>query len=184
MCKLRSTWSHSFPVLVSRSLQVSLLASQLMESAAGGEPCGEPAISNDSHHVSLVQWTTCLLPATSYTGSNPLWGLMWNRDSPVSDVSLQAFKFLMTWSFQPYASYRLSGPILDWEIVILILNWIGWGQSWPCWLWPQIAGKLIKYFIFQKISFPEEHLAKSFFTFNKTSKWHFDAHFNNITSKV
>jgi hypothetical protein len=29
------------------------------ESAAGGEPCGEPAISHDSHHVSLVQWTTC-----------------------------------------------------------------------------------------------------------------------------
>ncbi len=28
-----------------------------MESPAGGEPCGEPAISHDSHHVSLVQWT-------------------------------------------------------------------------------------------------------------------------------
>jgi hypothetical protein len=27
------------------------------ESAAGGEPCGEPAISHDSNHVSLVQWT-------------------------------------------------------------------------------------------------------------------------------
>ncbi len=27
------------------------------ESAAGGEPCVEPAISQDSHHVSLVQWT-------------------------------------------------------------------------------------------------------------------------------
>jgi hypothetical protein len=33
-----------------------------MESAAGGEPCGEPAISLHSHHVSLVQWTTRLLP--------------------------------------------------------------------------------------------------------------------------
>jgi hypothetical protein len=50
-------FSHSFPVPVSRSLQVSLLASQPTESAAGGEPCGEPAISHDSHHVSLVQWT-------------------------------------------------------------------------------------------------------------------------------
>jgi hypothetical protein len=49
--------SHSFPVPVSRSLQVSLLASQLTESAAGGKPCGEPAISHNSHHVSLVQWT-------------------------------------------------------------------------------------------------------------------------------
>ncbi len=27
------------------------------ESAGGGEPCGEPAISLDSHHISLVQWT-------------------------------------------------------------------------------------------------------------------------------
>ncbi len=50
--------------------------------------CGEPAIFHDSHHVSLVLWTTCLLPATRDTGSNPLGGLMWNRDSPVSDVSL------------------------------------------------------------------------------------------------
>ncbi len=49
--------SHSIPVPVSRSLQVSLLASQPTESAAGGESCGEPAISHDSYHVSLVQWT-------------------------------------------------------------------------------------------------------------------------------
>ncbi len=90
MCKPRSTWSHSFPVPVSHSLQVSLLASQPTESAAGGEPCGEPAISHDSHHVSLVQWNTCLLPATRDTGSNPLGGLMWNRDSPVSVVLLQS----------------------------------------------------------------------------------------------
>ncbi len=45
---------------------------------------GEPAISHD---VSLVQWTTCLLPATRDSGSNPQGGLMWNRDSPVSVVS-------------------------------------------------------------------------------------------------
>ncbi len=38
--------------------------------------CGEPAISHDSYHVSLVQWTTCLLPTTRDTGSNPLGGLM------------------------------------------------------------------------------------------------------------
>ncbi len=49
--------SHSIPVPVSCSLQVSLLASQPTESAARGEPCGEPAISHDSHHVSPVQWT-------------------------------------------------------------------------------------------------------------------------------
>ncbi len=35
--------------------------------------CGEPAISLHSHHVSLVQWTTRLLPITSDPGSNP-WG--------------------------------------------------------------------------------------------------------------
>jgi hypothetical protein len=36
----------------------------------GGERCGEPAISFYSHHVSLVQWTTCLLPVTRDPGSN------------------------------------------------------------------------------------------------------------------
>ncbi len=36
--------------------------------------CAEPAISDNSHHVSLVQWTTCLLPTTRDTGSNPLGG--------------------------------------------------------------------------------------------------------------
>ncbi len=79
-----------FFVPVSRSLQVWLLASQPTESAAGGEPCGEPAISLHSHHVSLVQWTTCLLPITRDPVQIPRGVLMWNRDSPVSDVSLQS----------------------------------------------------------------------------------------------
>ncbi len=43
-----------FSCPVSRSLQVSLPASQPTKSAAGGEPCREPAISLHSHHVSLV----------------------------------------------------------------------------------------------------------------------------------
>jgi hypothetical protein len=38
------------------------------------EVCGEPAISLQSHHVSLVQWTTCLLPVTRDPGLNPQWG--------------------------------------------------------------------------------------------------------------
>jgi hypothetical protein len=38
-------------------------------------------------------WTTCLLPATRDSGSNPLGGLMWNRDSPVSDVLLQIYEY-------------------------------------------------------------------------------------------
>ncbi len=40
----------------------------------GGEPCGEPAIPLHSHHVSLVQWTTRLLPIARDPGSNPLGG--------------------------------------------------------------------------------------------------------------
>ncbi len=56
----------------------------------GGEPCGESAISLHSHHVSLVQWTTRLLPVMRDTGSNRRGVLMWNRDSPVSIVLLQA----------------------------------------------------------------------------------------------
>jgi hypothetical protein len=39
-----------------------------------GEPCGEPAISLHSHHVSLVQWTTHLLPDTRDMDSKPQGG--------------------------------------------------------------------------------------------------------------
>ncbi len=39
-----------------------------------GEPCGEPPISLHSHHVSLVQWTTRLLPVMRDPGSNPQGG--------------------------------------------------------------------------------------------------------------
>ncbi len=59
----------------------------------GGEPCGEPAISLHSHHVSLLQWTTRLLPVTRDQVQNPWGGLMWNRDSPVSIVSLQYIQY-------------------------------------------------------------------------------------------
>ncbi len=44
--------------------------------------------SLQSHMIlTMSHWSsglTCLLPATRVTGSNPLGGLMWNRDSPVS----------------------------------------------------------------------------------------------------
>ncbi len=53
------------------------------------EPCGEPAISLHSHYVSLVQCTTSLLSIMRDPGSIPREVLMWNRDSPVSIVSLQ-----------------------------------------------------------------------------------------------
>ncbi len=65
------------------------------ELAAGGEPYEKPAISLHSHHVSLVQWTTHLLPVTRYLGSKPLGGLKWNRDSPVSVVSLQTLQDIL-----------------------------------------------------------------------------------------
>jgi hypothetical protein len=48
-----------------------LLASQLTQSAAVGEPYEELAISLHLHHVSLVQWTTGLLPIMRDPGSIP-----------------------------------------------------------------------------------------------------------------
>ncbi len=60
--------------------------------------CGEPAISLHSDHVSLVQWTAHFLPVTRDPGSKPLGGLMWNRDSPVSIVSLHWWPW-HDWSF-------------------------------------------------------------------------------------
>jgi hypothetical protein len=50
--------------------------------------CADSAISLHSHHISLVQWTTRLLPIMRDPGSIPRGVLMWNRDSPVGVVSL------------------------------------------------------------------------------------------------
>ncbi len=50
--------------------------------------CGEPAISQHSYHVSLVQGTTYLLPVMRDPGSIPRGVLTWNWDSSVSVVSL------------------------------------------------------------------------------------------------
>jgi hypothetical protein len=88
------TWSHTASVPVSRSLQVLLPASQLTQSAAGGEPCGELAISLHSYTVPLVQWSTWLLPGMRDLGLTPRGVFMWNRDSPVSVVSLHVHNFL------------------------------------------------------------------------------------------
>ncbi len=63
-----------------------------------GEPCGEPAISLHSYHVSLVQWTACLLPVRRDPGSNPQGVLMWNWDSPVT-VVLSGYNSLTDSSF-------------------------------------------------------------------------------------
>jgi hypothetical protein len=79
------TWSHT--ALLSQfhaCCKSSFRASQLTQSAAEREPCGEPAISLHSYTVPLVQWSTCLLPVMRGPGSIPRGVLMWNRDSPVS----------------------------------------------------------------------------------------------------
>jgi hypothetical protein len=58
---------------------------------------GSPVESLQSHMIfTMSHWSsglTCLLPATRVTGSNPLGGLMWSRDSPVSVVSLHSVIF-------------------------------------------------------------------------------------------
>jgi hypothetical protein len=67
----------------------------------GDIACWEPAISLHSHHVSLVQWTNPLPPVTRNLGSNPLGGLMWNRDSPARIVSLHWWPWRDWSSLQP-----------------------------------------------------------------------------------
>ncbi len=71
MCKL--TLSHTallsrFQARCTSSFQLYNQQSWLL---GGGEPGGEPAISLTSLHVSLVQWTTRLLPVMRDPGSNP-----------------------------------------------------------------------------------------------------------------
>ncbi len=61
----------------------------------------EPAISLYSYHVSLIQWTSCLLPIMRDPGSIPRGVLKWNRDSPVSIVSLYWWP-RHDWSLWPF----------------------------------------------------------------------------------
>jgi hypothetical protein len=62
--------------------------------------CGEPAISLYSHTVPLVQWSTRLLPVMRDPVQSPGGILMWNRDSPVSIVSLHWWS-RCDWSLWP-----------------------------------------------------------------------------------
>ncbi len=76
--------------------------------------CVEPAISLHSHHVSLVQWTTRLLPVMRDPGSLPSGILMWNCDSPVSVVSLHWWP-RRDWSLWPRlrqaSSWTVTRPL-------------------------------------------------------------------------
>ncbi len=65
------TWSHTaflsrFHARCRSPFHLHILRSLLLE--------GSPVESLQSHHVSLVQWTTCLLPVTRDPGSNPQGG--------------------------------------------------------------------------------------------------------------
>ncbi len=83
--------------------------------------CGEPAISLHSHHVSLVQWATHLLPVKRDPGVQIPWGvLLWNRDSPVSVVSLHWWP-RHDWSLWPRPKPSL-GPRADNVIIPLDLT--------------------------------------------------------------
>ncbi len=72
--------------------------------------CEEPAISLRSYHVSLVQWTTRLLPVMRDMGSIPGVVLMWNRDFPVSVVSLHWWP-RRDWSLWPRLRRALSRTV-------------------------------------------------------------------------
>ncbi len=77
------TWSYTallswFHARCRSSFQLHNWHSRLL---GGRKPCGEPAISLHSHHVSLVQQTTRLHPVTRDPGSSPQGVLMWNWDS-------------------------------------------------------------------------------------------------------
>ncbi len=72
--------------------------------------CGEPAISPHSHTVPLVRWSTRLLPVMSDPGSIPNVELMWNRDSPVSVVSLNWWPWRY-WSLWPRLRRALSRTV-------------------------------------------------------------------------
>jgi hypothetical protein len=73
-------WTHHCHRLAS-------LLAKITDSGAKCDQCGEPAISLHSHHVSLVQWTTRLLPVTRDPGSNPQGGYLCETGIPLLALS-------------------------------------------------------------------------------------------------
>jgi hypothetical protein len=85
---LRETWKSKCDNSLSEGTVLCVFLSPFVRLVDGSTPgeemlsdlifllgsCGEPAISLHFHHVSLIQWTTHLLPATRDPSSNPLGG--------------------------------------------------------------------------------------------------------------
>jgi hypothetical protein len=97
-----------------------------------------------------------------------------NNSTPPLEKNLQEYTlsdvlWLSNSKVRELSSYLLIGPknhsaINDvyWSSLRINPNWTGLGQSWPCRLWPQIAGKRIKYFIFLFYLFLQKRLSDLF----------------------
>ncbi len=76
--------------------------------------CREPAISLHSHHVSLVHWTTHLLPVMRDPGSIPRGVLIWNWYSTICIVLLHwwPWRDWLLWSrLRRASSWSITGPM-------------------------------------------------------------------------
>ncbi len=71
--------------------------------------CADPAILLHSHTVPLIQWFIRLLPSwgtrIQSSGGRGYTYIMWNRDSPISVVSLQIQKWTVTVLFSLYIMF-------------------------------------------------------------------------------
>ncbi len=87
--------------------------------------------------------------------------------------------------FSVYIGY--SHPLLLGRNIVLPAipsspNWTGWGQSRPSRLWLQIAGKLIKYFLFKYLVL-QKGLPNLLNLWHDLKKWHFAVLFDLFSSE-
>jgi hypothetical protein len=90
----------------------------------------------------------------------------------------------------------LGGGIRSWtlklkkKLALIFLtglnpNWTGRGQSWPRQLWPQIAGKLIKYFVYYFLTYSCRNVFRIFLNFwHDLKKWRLNVHFDVFSSEI
>jgi hypothetical protein len=114
------TWSHT--ALLSQFMLAAGPPFSFTANIVGcwGEPWGEPVISLNSHHVSLVQWTTRLLPVRRVPGLIPRGVLMWNGDSPVSVVSQQPLNYAHMHS--TVVNLNKGVTVVSWNLISIIDN--------------------------------------------------------------